>query len=58
MFAAAIEERTLPMTELHEIFAEAAPAMVFIYASAASLILCAVAALWLRRSCAGGRKVQ
>jgi hypothetical protein len=46
------------MTELHDIFADAAPAMVFLYASAAGLILCAAAALWLRRSCAGGRRIQ
>jgi len=42
------------MSELHEIFEDAVPATVFLCGSAISLILCAVAAFWLRRKGAAG----
>jgi hypothetical protein len=38
----------MTMTDLQEILADALPTTVFVYASAACLALCAVAALWLQ----------
>jgi hypothetical protein len=35
------------MTELHEIFADALPTAVFVYASAGCLMVCVLAALWI-----------
>jgi hypothetical protein len=41
------------MTEFQDIFADLLPATVFLYASAACLISCAVAALWMRGARSG-----